>query len=228
MGAWGAAVFSDDTALDVREAYRDLLSDGLDDAAATDALLARSKDMTDDADEGPVFWVALALTQHKLGRLEERVRREALRAIDEGLALDRWREAGPAQLKARQAALAKARAEIVSRQPPAKLIRPRFKDRCEFDAGELVGYKLASGDYVVLHMLGPYPHDNGVGVVLRVLDWVGPNVPDAADLTGCEIRTVALTAEWMFRRIVAVHPLREESVLEVPTRIMLEAGLIDS
>ncbi len=39
MGAWGPALFSDDIARYVRDAYRALTEDGLDDDAATRQIL---------------------------------------------------------------------------------------------------------------------------------------------------------------------------------------------
>lgn len=44
-----------------------------------------------DSDDGPVIWFALADAQWSLGRLEDRVRDAAIRNIDEGSSLDRWR-----------------------------------------------------------------------------------------------------------------------------------------
>lgn len=35
MGAWGPAPFSDDTGCHIRDEYRDLVADGLDDAEVT-------------------------------------------------------------------------------------------------------------------------------------------------------------------------------------------------
>jgi len=73
MGAWKAAVFSDDTACDVRDNYVDLIGDGLSGAEATKKLLREWAGSLDDPDEGPVFWLALAATQWKNGRLEDLV-----------------------------------------------------------------------------------------------------------------------------------------------------------
>jgi hypothetical protein len=226
MGAWGPAIFSDDTAADVRDEYRDLLGDAADPVAATDALIERSEEIIADADEGPVFWLALALTQHKLGRLEERVKREALRAIDQGLGLDRWREAGPAALKSRQTALAKARAVLVSPQPAARRIRPRYKDTCEWDAGELVAYQLKSGDWIVLHVLGPHPHQNGVGVIVQVLDWRGDEPPGAEPLKSCNARQVELTAKRWLSRITESYRGHECAALMPHIQVMIDAGLM--
>lgn len=40
MGAWGTAIFSDDTAADVRGEYRDLLEDQVPEAEATRRVIA--------------------------------------------------------------------------------------------------------------------------------------------------------------------------------------------
>ncbi len=226
MGAWGTAIFSDDTAADVRDDYRDLLGDGLEPAAATDALLERMKETVADSDEGPVFWLALALTQHKLGRLEERVQREALRVIDDGLGLDRWREAGPAELRRRQAALAKTRQILASPQPPPKKVRPRFRDRCEWTGGEFVGYQLTSGGWIVLHVVGTFTHQNGEGVVCQILDWRGDALPAPEDVVACGIRGFELSAARWVERIGDSYPELANSPLHARIRVMLESGLM--
>ncbi|ACZ90620.1 hypothetical protein [Streptosporangium roseum] len=39
MSAWGVALFSDDTACDVRDTYRELIEDGVDDEEAARRVL---------------------------------------------------------------------------------------------------------------------------------------------------------------------------------------------
>ena len=56
MGAWGTAVFSDDTACDVRNDYRTYVGDGLSGPDATDRVLTEWSDTLSDPDEGSVFW----------------------------------------------------------------------------------------------------------------------------------------------------------------------------
>src|SRR4051794_27390943 len=98
----------------------------MDALAATEALVADWAATVDDPDDGPPFWIALALTQWQLGRLDDRVKARALDAIDSGAGMLRWDEAGPAQARARRAVLAKTRAAIISPMgAPKKLKRPR-------------------------------------------------------------------------------------------------------
>jgi hypothetical protein len=68
MGAWGTALFSDDTARDVRDSYVDHVGDGLIGPEATKALLHEWSASLNDPDESPVFWLALAVTQWRCGR----------------------------------------------------------------------------------------------------------------------------------------------------------------
>jgi Domain of unknown function (DUF4259) len=86
MGTWGPGIFSNDTACDVRVAYRMALENGLDDQAAQQQVLDEFADVLDDDtwNEGPLVWLALAKTQWQLGRLDNHVKAEALAVIDQG------------------------------------------------------------------------------------------------------------------------------------------------
>ncbi len=67
MGAWGVAIFSDDLAADIRDDFRELIGDGLTPSEATDRLMEEYRSALDDSHELPVFWIALAVAQWKLG-----------------------------------------------------------------------------------------------------------------------------------------------------------------
>ncbi len=144
MGAWGTAIFSDDTAADVRERFRDLLGDGLSAEEATSRLLAEYASSLDDPNDGPSFWLGLAVTQWKCGRLQADVKMRALQAIDSGADLRRW--SGNAKLvNTRRAVLVKTREQLLSTQPPARRIAKRFRQANDWDVGELVSYRTTSG-----------------------------------------------------------------------------------
>jgi hypothetical protein len=89
MGIWGTAIFSDDNAADLRDEYRDLVGAGVDGSQATDRLIAKWNRKGDPNLE-PVFWLALSMTQWNCGRLEERVKAEALRVIEDRWAMRPW------------------------------------------------------------------------------------------------------------------------------------------
>ena len=126
MGTWGYGLFSDDTANDIRGLYRDYLLEGLSGPAATDRLLGEFAQNALDADnDGAVFWLALAVTQWELGRLEDRVKERALRVIAAGQGLDFWmHEGGPNSAKQRAAVYARVQAKLSAPQRKPVKVRP--------------------------------------------------------------------------------------------------------
>lgn len=130
MGAWGPGLFQDDVAEDVRGAYRELVGDGLAGPDATDEVLRRFQEATADQDDGPIVWLALAATQSKLGRLEDRIRDRALEVIRDGNDLNRWEFA--ADRRRRTVVLAKLEADLIGPQRPPAKVKPRSGGRPRF------------------------------------------------------------------------------------------------
>ncbi|MFO0837331.1 MAG: hypothetical protein U1D55_02300 [Phycisphaerae bacterium] len=235
MGTWGNGIFADDTACDVRDEYQALLAELQDVQAATDALLKKWKSSLDDDDEGPLVWLALAVTQHKLGRLEERVRREALRVIDDGRGLERWRDEGARAVAKRQAVLAKTRDLLASPQPPPRKIRPPFRDSCKWDVGELIAYRLALGRHIVLRVVAHEMHPHGVAPVCELLDWIGDAPPGADSLRERGVRSATLSTWSLFQflsnTVAAPASTSSEQATSQPlgvNGVLAELGLIDA
>ncbi len=176
MGAWGTGLFSDDSASDVRDGYRDLIGDGYSSSQATDLLIAEWSDSLLDPEESSVFWLALASTQWQCGRLENRVKSRALEIIDSGTDLARWRD-DPKQLKNREAVLAKLRSQILAPQPRLKRIPKRFRDSCDWSIGEVIGYRLQTGKWVLLLVVGFHSDKGGTSPICMLLDWLDESLP---------------------------------------------------
>jgi hypothetical protein len=200
MGAWGPAIFSDDTASDVRGDYRDLVGDGLTGPEATDRMLKDWRSSVDDADDGPVFWLALAATQWKCGRLEERVKVKAIEIIDQGTNLERWKH-DPKLLKQRQTVLVKLRAQLLSRQPPEKKIPKRYRNRCDWDIGELLSYRLLSEKLILLRVIGQHTDKGGTAPVFEILDWIGDAVPSNDVIRQLDVKKGKLGRQIMVGRL---------------------------
>ena len=62
----------------MRGAYREISATVFSGEAATDALLAEWSEVINDPEESSPFWLALADTQWRVGRLEDRVRDRAV------------------------------------------------------------------------------------------------------------------------------------------------------
>ena len=187
MGAWGTAIFSDDTACDVRDEYRDYIGDGHTGIEATDKLISKWSDSIRDKDEGPVFWLALAATQWKCGRLEARVLQRALEVIDRGEDLARWDNDKKSRGK-RGAVLEKLRRQLISPQPAEKQIAKRFRDTNEWEVGDLVAYRLSSGRLVVMCVNEHHIDRGGTSPVCELVDWIGEELPAMTLLRTLPIR----------------------------------------
>lgn len=184
MGAWGPAIFSDDTACDVRDSYRERISDGKDGTAATTEMLEQWKidSLAADDDDVLVFWLALAATQWKVGRLEDRVRNKAIEVIDSGKDLGRWKEVG--QVDKRAAVLRKLKEQLLSPQPAPKNVRVEKPQVPPWSCGDYVSYRLNSGDLVILYVQGVF----GQSLWVSLLDWVGSDPPDNDTILGLSKR----------------------------------------
>ncbi len=181
MGAWGPAIFSDDTACDVRDDYRELIGQGISSTEATRQLVDEYHPDDDPDDTG--FWLGLAATQWRLGRLEEGVKERALRIIGDGTDLRRWEEeASRRDMGRRRAALEKLREQLLSPQPPPRRVRAPYKQETELEVGDVWSYRLLSGRYSLLRVVGHHEDRQGRAPVVEVLDWEGTEIPPADEV----------------------------------------------
>jgi hypothetical protein len=183
MGTWGTAIFSDDTASDVRDEFRDLIGEGLSTEQATDKLLREYASSLDDPDDGPPFWLGLAVTQWNCGRLLEQVKEKALHIIDTGADLKRW--SGDAK---RRAVLEKTRAQLLSAQPRLRRIRKRYQENNDWEVSELISYQTPHGKYAVLRVLGHATGSTGKHPIIELVDWYAATPPSFDDARHLEAR----------------------------------------
>lgn len=175
MGAWGPAIFSDDTAADIRSDYRELLEDQVPDVEATQRVIAEYAHL--DADEEHVLWVALAAAQHQVGRLEDDVRDRALHVIDGRVGLELWEEAGARELAKREAALAKLRDQLVGPQPARKTVRRPWRHVTDLAPGTVLAWTAPSGELALFRVVRINDHRVAASPILERLDWSGRKLP---------------------------------------------------
>ena len=143
MGTWGVNLYQDDTTLDVKDTYKDKLHRGKTNKEATEETIEENQDMLEDIEEASLFWFALAETQWRLGRLEEDVKEEALKCIEEGTDLERWKE-DISLYERRKKVLEELKEKLLSPQPPEKKISKYRIYKCEWKIGDVFAYKLKS------------------------------------------------------------------------------------
>lgn len=189
MGTWGTALYSDDLAADLRGEFRDLIGEGLNPTAAVNRLKAEYKSSLKDTDEAPVFWLAIADTGWRLGRLDEEARQNALRVIESGKDLARW-ETSEDRGK-RQRVLDKLHAQLLSPTPQPKHIRKPIKAANDWERGEIIGFKLLSGRWVLLRVIGYHEDKGGRSAVCELLDWIADSLPPIPDIGELSVRREA-------------------------------------
>lgn len=119
MGTWGTKLYEDDIAIDVKEEYTEKLKNGLKNEEALEQIIDEYKSTIEDSDEAPVFWLALADTMWKLGRLTEKVKKEAKKNIK--LNLKNWKqEVSKEEYKKRETELQKLMEKLNSNMPKEK------------------------------------------------------------------------------------------------------------
>ncbi|MBK8268867.1 MAG: hypothetical protein IPK83_11415 [Planctomycetes bacterium] len=206
MGAWGTAIFSDDLAQDIRLEFRELIGDGLSPEEATKKMVRKNKSALSEPEEAPVFWMALAATQWKCGRLIHSVKNKALAAIKDPASLILWREEGEKLVRKRQAVMAALKVQLLSPQPPPKRLSKVFHDRTDWRIGHAVSYRLLSGKYVVLRVIGLDSDAKSQTAIVDVCDWVGVKVPSANFIAKCPRKR----SKWYDRNIKEAKALKGE------------------
>ncbi|GGK94921.1 hypothetical protein Ppa06_63180 [Planomonospora parontospora subsp. parontospora] len=184
MGAWGPALFSDDLACDVRDGYRGLIEDGTADEDAQRHVLESYAEVLDDPDEGPVVWLALAVAQSKIGRLDATVRDRALGIIERGEGLSRWAEEGAKALTGRQAVLQKVQVQLTGPQPERKRLHRPWRHVTDLTPGTVLAYRVLSGKVVLLRVARIDDDRTGCAPVLSLMNHLRDGIPSRQELDG--------------------------------------------
>jgi hypothetical protein len=186
LGVWGTGLFSDDGACDVRDHYRELLEDGVEDAAAIQQTVEKFRAYLEEGDG--VALLAFAVTQSKLGRLDPDIRDQALAVLDRGADLEMWERDNPKLLPKRRAMLAKARAQLTGQQPPRRRLRPPKRIGSGLAAGDVLALALPRC-VTLLRVVRVLSHRLGETPVLEELNFEGTEVPsrDALEHMGPKV-----------------------------------------
>jgi hypothetical protein len=181
MGAWGAGLYQNDVALDVRGAYRDCRSLGF----SGERLAALVLDMAGaigGEDEG-VATLALADLLWRDGMLDAGRRQGALDlAVRRGGVID---FDDPALRRSHAKTLSALAVRLASPQrTPARATAGPYVEQSDFAVGEALAFPDGAGGWWLLRVVTPYTRFGGRSPVVEVLDWRGTKLPDAATVAG--------------------------------------------
>jgi hypothetical protein len=177
MSIEGPGLYQDDTGHDVRSEFRDLIGEGHAPDEATQLLIERWADVLGDKDVYCAFYLALADTQWRLGRLVPAVGLTALEIIDTGRDLRRW-EYNPIFHRKRRKVLADLRRRLESPAPAPRAVRREAVFSTSLRLGDVIRYRTASGDAFLLAVVGVAQSNNQRIAVVRLLEGSGKTPSD--------------------------------------------------
>ena len=177
MGAWGYGIRQDDFVCDVIGVFEDLLKAGKSVREAAEAVTSKFTAEMKDAEDGPLFWIALADMQWIYGELDPQILNRVKKDLDCGRSLAPWTE-DQRGLARRRAALEKFISKIGQpnrrpKKPPKIVVRaPKFRP------GDCLSIRLSNGQYAAALVLAADHSNVEYGRnLLGVLDYLSPEKP---------------------------------------------------
>ena len=92
MDIMGTKIYSDSLATAIRDDYQKLIGFGIADQETEEIILKAYKGIHENEAYHSIFWIALAYTEWRLGRLSDRVKAKAIEVIDSGEDLKKWKK----------------------------------------------------------------------------------------------------------------------------------------
>ena len=170
MGTWGTGLYHDDTALDVKDQFEELINRGITSEKATAEIVEVNRELLTYKDDQIIFWLALADTQWERGVLIPYVKDKALAILDDGGDLYRWETEDYRFQLERRRVLKELKNKLLSEQPDPVKVKRRRSYKCPWKIGDVFAYRLESdaardkglyGRYLLIQKIDDYiwhPH----------------------------------------------------------------------
>jgi len=195
MGTWGAGLYANDCASDVRDTYMGFLRDQLSNEEAYHRTLEEYAEYIGDQDE-PLLWYALADTQWRTGRLMPEVKRQALKWIGRRGGLWLWKQGRHGGAGWRKT-LEELKSRLESEMPPEKRIRrPVEFVRNPWNTGDVYAYRFGTplaeqrgllGKYMLWQKIGNTGYCDWMCSAVQIYDRVFDSLPALGDLEGLRV-----------------------------------------
>ncbi len=176
MGTWGTAIFSDDLTCDVQDTFRQHLLRAVDTEESTRLIIEAFQDAIKDPEEGPTFWIGLAATQWKLGRLLPEIRDKAIEIICQGGDLHRWKDSGT-NLERRRKVLDKLKVQLESPPPPPKKLKAPYLDSTDWPIGAILTYLQPDERLCLIRVIDHHKCSGGTSPIVDIFAWRGTEIP---------------------------------------------------
>lgn len=195
MGTWGSGLYQDDMACCIKDEYMNRLSIGQSNIVATQEMIKENHYLIQDNDDCPIFWFALADVQWRYGRLLPEVKDKAIKHIQSGIDLERWKD-NKVQYNKRKQVLKSLLEKLNSPQPVERKVPTRICHKSIWKNGDILLYQLNSNKiaehkwykkYILLKVVGKV-HDEILGLpkekyydeydVVKIYNWIGKKAID--------------------------------------------------
>ena len=191
MGAWGVKLYDNDVAEDIKNTYKEKLQEGKSNEEATDEIISDYEYMLEDVDDAPLFWMALADQQWRLGRLLPNVKEQALKWIEKGADLQVWYDESEKLGNQRKKVLEELSFKLNSPQPPEKKIYKRRYYRCPWKNGDVFALPLndcgqeygLNNKYIMFQQISQIKFCKNTVPLVRC--WISDNSEYTLDRKGC-------------------------------------------
>lgn len=223
----GVGIFEDNLSEDIKFDFQDLIREGYSSEEATEMMVNTYISSLRKHEEN-IFWLALAAIQWELGRLNPQVKEKAICIIESKSDLKRWwRE--PELKKKRELVLEKLKKNLVSPLPEPKKVKRRVVLKTELEIGDVITYRLLSGQYIILKVVGVNEYAGNAYPILMLCDWIGRNIPDKDEILTMEMKEGLNQYFQKGFQYIEVFPLKKKSYpkerirlvyknIEVPSR----------
>ena len=195
MGTWGAGLYQDDTACDVRDDYVKNLKAGLSDAEASKKILTRFKNLLRDVQVASMVYLALADTQWQYGRVDQGIKKRALDLLRRGADLAQWEEDAPKQVNARKKVLDSLKKRLESKPKARRAVKVEIpkpsKTWTDARLGTVFLLPLSKSSFAALVLIGHTETGYRTKApVFSALKWKGRRAPTQGELHGCKFVAV--------------------------------------
>jgi hypothetical protein len=221
MGAWGTAISSNDTYVDIYSEFFDLYNDGLEVAEISRKLIADNQETINDPYDCNNFWFALAKAQWECKKLDKELFDRVKKNIETGTDLEVWRQldADEKDIKKRKVVLDKFLVDLQTERPKAKSRKKKIIRQPVFEKGDCLTFKLRNGNFggaVVLEAIKDSEYGHNLIATTRINQ---PSKPTKKDFENAEI-LIMNYANWENKPAVQWYlPIRHKQTAHLIERV---------
>lgn len=157
MAIWGPQIYDNDSASDIRDAFQELISSGMNPQRAKEQIMSSFSEMIQDVEDCPLVKLALADQLNSVGALCDNDKAEILDYLHSGGDLDFWRENAPQLVKSRKIELEKFEKRILSAKAKKSAGAAGMKKKqLLWEIGEIYAIPICSDEADVLELQNEY------------------------------------------------------------------------